>query len=435
MGNTPNGDPPVEADLKSQLSHFNDWPLPSSLKDEKLPIKTSRSVSTTSSRAKTHFCDYSDCDKAFSRPSLLTEHQQAVHLGLKPFECNQCDKTYSRKTHLERHLLSHLDNEMKPFHCSICNKGVITQQQLKRHEITHTKSFACPYKECNEAFYKHPQLRSHIMSFHLQKLTCHQCQKTFQRPYRLENHMKKHHNPDVSTPYNCKFPGCLKSFKTWTQLTLHTKNDHPKLECKVCKKHLVGENGLKMHMRIHDDTLVTRNWKCQICTPVLSFPRKQTLLQHYTDMHPNEPLPVSLETHQTATTNVQESSEEQILSSKKRKRIPNVIDDIKNEARIGKYLKPSITAVPNTNRSAMELLLNTVGRKLRCPHDKCYRTFKTKERYELHIEKHKIHEEKLKKLELEKEDPLTNPSEQTSIILPQAESLSVQPTHNLQQQH
>lgn len=432
MENIPNDDLPVESDLKSQLSHFNDWPLPSSATDEKPNLRTSRSISTTSSRAKTHFCDYSDCDKAFSRPSLLTEHQHAVHLGLKPFECNQCDKSFSRKTHLERHLLSHLDNDMRPFHCSICNKGVITQQQLKRHEITHTKSFVCPYRDCNQSFYKHPQLRSHIMSFHLQNLTCQKCQKTFQRPYRLENHMKKHHNPDVSTPYNCKFPGCLKNFKTWTQLTLHTKNDHPKLECNVCKKHLVGENGLKMHMRIHDDTLVTRNWKCQICTPILSFPRKQTLVQHYIDIHSDVPLPPSLETHQTATTDTQEFAEEQISNPKKRKRIPNVIDDIENEANIGKYLKPTISTVSNHGHSAMELLLNTVGRKIKCPYNKCYRTFKTKERYELHIEKHKIHEEKLKQLELGNNEPLTNILQQATATSTQAESGPDQNTHSSQ---
>ncbi|SMN22864.1 similar to Saccharomyces cerevisiae YPR186C PZF1 Transcription factor IIIA (TFIIIA) [Maudiozyma saulgeensis] len=424
------GDAPLmEVDLKSRLKEFNDWPLPSPPNGSRLVIATNKSasksasISTSSSRAKTFFCDHKDCDKAFTRPSLLTEHQQSVHLGLKPFDCNQCDKSFARKNHLERHLLSHLDNNEKPFHCSICNKGVITSQQLKRHEITHTKSFECPYKGCSEAFYKHPQLRSHIMAIHLQTLTCKQCNKTFQRPYRLEHHIKKHHNPEIATPYHCSFLGCLQSFKTWTQLTLHTKNDHPKLRCNICHKHVVGETGLQMHMKIHDDTLVTRNWKCHLCAnPILSFPRKQVLIEHYKEIHPQEPLPFSLEDIPSGIIPVsQSSSDEKPLDDKhlkKRRKVNNSLDDLKNQAILGKYLTPAnIQVLPTPGikniqgNSAMELLLNTVGRKLKCPYYKCYRTFKTKERYNIHIEKHKIHEEKLKDLELEKKttnDPTTN---------------------------
>ncbi|CAB4257245.1 similar to Saccharomyces cerevisiae YPR186C PZF1 Transcription factor IIIA (TFIIIA) [Maudiozyma barnettii] len=414
---------PVETDIKSRLNEFNHWPLPSPPKGSNSrtvskSASKSASVSTSSSRAKTFFCDHIDCDKAFTRPSLLTEHQQSVHLGLKPFDCNQCDKSFTRKAHLERHLLSHLNNEERPFHCSVCKKGVITQQQLKRHEITHTKSFVCPYKNCSEAFYKHPQLRSHIMATHLQTLTCKHCNKTFQRPYRLEHHIKKHHNPDVATPYHCSFSGCLQSFKTWTQLTLHTKNDHPKLQCSICQKHVIGETGLQMHMKIHDDTLVTRNWKCHLCKgSILSFPHKQTLIKHYNESHPQELLPSSLETLPPNTvpidqSNVNETPLENNHTKKRRKingSLNDSLNDLKNQVILTKYLKPpniSISSIPNNknnqSHSAMELLLNTIGRKLKCPYNKCYRTFKTKERFSIHVEKHKIHQEKLKQLEQEK---------------------------------
>lgn len=396
---------------------YNDWDsFPIGLKPKRNRSGTVSSVSTSSSRRpKNYFCDYKDCNKAFTRPSLLTEHQQTVHQGLKRFECNRCQKSFSRKTHLERHLLSHLTNEEKPFHCSICNKGVITQQQLNRHEITHTKSFSCPYNNCQEAFYKHPQLRSHILSVHLEKLVCKHCSKNFQRPYRLENHIKKHHNPDVVTPYNCSFPNCLRSFKTWTQLTLHTKNDHPKLQCNICNKFLVGETGLKMHMKIHDDTLVTRNWKCSLCkTPKRSFPKKQTLIDHYKEEHSDSPIPTELQlasydNKQPSLNNESETFDRDILPSQKKPKLnnktPEPFQDIQNEILIEKYLKQPSSAddrKPKVQNFAMELILNTVGRKLKCPYDKCYRTFKTKEKYDIHINKHKIHELKLKILEEQK---------------------------------
>ena len=409
----------------AQLHEYNDWtrkeesPSTVSKEESAAPLNKihSRSASTTSSRAKTYLCDHAGCDKAFSRPSLLTEHQQSAHLGMKPFECNRCDRKFARKAHLERHLISHLDDAEKPFHCGTCGKGVITQQQLKRHEITHTKSFACPYEGCSESFYKHPQLRSHIMAVHLQSLVCKHCGKKFQRPYRLDHHVKKHHDPAVATPYNCTFPNCIQSFRTWTQLTLHNKRDHPKLKCPVCDKHVVGEAGLQMHMKIHDDTLVSRNWKCAICKePVCSFPKKHDLLEHYTQSHPEEQLPRELctapEQHIGDIPNVDNSTKTPEEPPRKRtkldKLIANPLHAIENEANIHKYLTPisvpsSRPSSRSSTNSAMELLLNTVGRKLKCPFDKCYRTFKTRERYDIHIEKHKVHEEKLRQLESQKE--------------------------------
>ena len=403
----------------AQLREYNDWsgqePEDKVNNVRKTGAAGSRSVSTSSSRAKTFLCDHAGCDKAFSRPSLLTEHQQSVHLGMRPFECNRCDRAFARKNHLERHLLSHLDDAAKPFHCATCGKGVITQQQLKRHEITHTRSFKCPHDGCDEAFYKHPQLRSHIMAVHLHSLECTHCGKKFQRPYRLDNHIKKHHDPQVATPYSCTFPNCMQSFRTWTQLTLHSKRDHPKLKCPVCDKHLVGEAGLQMHMRIHDDTLVSRNWRCRLCTqPICSFPKKQDLVDHYTSVHPQEELPreLSADPHKLvqardiATTAPDEPPRKK---SKLDKLADNPLHAIESEANLHKYLTPvSVPASRPSSRSssnsAMELLLNTVGRKLRCPFDKCYRTFKTRERYDTHVEKHKVHEEKLRQLEKEKEE-------------------------------
>lgn len=153
--------------LDQWKDHLQTIPLERSNTSESLESLSSidsshSSISSTSSRPKNYFCDYSGCTKAFTRPSLLSEHQLTFHQGIKPFKCEQCDKQFSRKTHLERHLISHSDS--KPFCCLHCGKGVTTRQQLKRHEVTHTKSFKCPYENCDEAYYKHPQLRSHILS-------------------------------------------------------------------------------------------------------------------------------------------------------------------------------------------------------------------------------------------------------------------------------
>jgi len=238
---------------------------------------TSRS-SSTGSRPKIYHCDYEGCDKAYSRPSLLTQHQR-THSDTRPFQCHLCDRAFFRDSHLQRHILSHSDD--KPFKCAVCGKGVNTRQHLKRHEITHTKSFKCDYHDCGESFFKHQQLRHHVQSVHLKTLTCKECGKTFPRPYRLANHMAKHHG--ASPAYQCTFPGCFNNFKTWSALQLHVKTDHPKLTCDVCGKGCVGEEGLRMHMMVHDNETSIKLWKCTECPQ--DFLKKEELGKHCLDDH------------------------------------------------------------------------------------------------------------------------------------------------------
>ena len=213
------------------------------LKQETIPISRSESSeslnsltstrSSSSNRPKTYFCDYDGCDKAFTRPSILTEHQLSVHQGLRAFQCDKCAKSFVKKSHLERHLYTHSDT--KPFQCSYC--GCLQNRRL-HPSSGQMKDLVCVTScrfSCWRVVTPFPQLRAHILSVHLHKLTCPHCNKSFQRPYRLRNHISKHHDPEVENPYQCTFAGCCKEFRIWSQLQSHIKNDHPKLKCPICK--------------------------------------------------------------------------------------------------------------------------------------------------------------------------------------------------------
>lgn len=352
--------------------------------------------SSSSSRPKIYFCDYEGCNKSFARPSTLTDHQDIVHRGIRPFKCNQCEESFTRQVHLERHLWIHTDE--RPFHCSQCGKGVVTKQHLKRHELTHTKSFKCTYPGCTEAFYRHPTLRSHILSTH-RKLICQHCNKELKSPGALRHHETRFHNPDVVNPYQCNFTSCAQGFKTWTALQTHIRNDHPKLRCEICSKPCVGEQGLKMHMKVHDETLVAKNWKCSICDGV-TFAKKNELIAHFESNHGDKLPPPSLAQSfapSTVAENDTSSNEHSNHSHEEHKSRKRKISELE-------YAQQNLEQYFVQGKSGMELLLNTVGRKKQCYYDKCYRTFKTEERYQQHIEKHKIHDLKMKVLQDKQEE-------------------------------
>lgn len=306
--------------------------------------------SSQSSRPKIYRCDYDGCDKLYSRPSLLTQHQRS-HTDSRPFRCAVCSAAFYRESHLNTHALSHSDE--KPFQCSICGKGVNTRQHLKRHEVTHTKSFACDFDGCAESFYKHQQLRHHVQSVHLKSLTCKECGKDFPRPYRLANHMAKQHGS--SPAYQCDYPGCLKNLMTWSALLLHMKTDHPKLACAVCGKGCVGQEGLRMHMLVHDEEKSLKRWKCSECPT--EFAKKEELVVHCTSVH---------------------------------KFIPNSVKEL---------LKPDAARILSTEKvevvlsqmSAPELLLSSVKEVdpvLKCPMKYCVRTFRRAQDMKRHMDWH-----------------------------------------------
>ena len=64
----------------------------------------------TLDNTKTYECDF--CDKTFSRPDNVTRHIKAVHEGKKPFPCEECDKSFAEKRSLNHHMLSFHEEKM-----------------------------------------------------------------------------------------------------------------------------------------------------------------------------------------------------------------------------------------------------------------------------------------------------------------------------------
>ena len=361
--------------------------------------------SSNAKRIKKHRCTYPDCNKMFSRPSVLKEHIQTKHLNIRKYKCTECDQRYTKKLHLQRHYISAHSIDNKPFKCTFCDKKLLTKQHLETHERTHTKPFRCKFNDqCEAGFTTQKLLDGHVerahLSKHEEKLTCQFCKQKLQSPSKLQQHiLKKHNDSSCLLPvsqedkklidfqmslkikrYQCSTTDCNKTFTTWSLYQQHMKNDHPKLECLICKKKCVGETGLQMHMMVHDDSMINKIWKCLICQE--KFAKKNELSEHCKSSHE---LDIG---HNTEQPHEDGEDDEYIV----RKKIKTTNLDLwKSNIKILNKI--------NSGESMAEVLLNSLGKKYQCSVPNCYRKFKNKETYQIHLEKHEDYIKKMSSLE------------------------------------
>ena len=83
------------------------------------------------------------CFRVYRKKSDLINHT-LVHKGGKPFECDECDRSFAQRDKLQRHKKTHLAGEKK-FICVECSMSFREAYGLKTHARIHTgeKPFQC----------------------------------------------------------------------------------------------------------------------------------------------------------------------------------------------------------------------------------------------------------------------------------------------------
>lgn len=83
------------------------------------------------------------CDIVCKSIGKLQDHLNK-HLGLKPFNCDECGKPFLSKHHVKLHKRSH--TKEKNFKCTKCDKAFRNPGSLRSHQIVHAeknKEFQC----------------------------------------------------------------------------------------------------------------------------------------------------------------------------------------------------------------------------------------------------------------------------------------------------
>ncbi|XP_056640388.1 gastrula zinc finger protein XlCGF28.1-like isoform X1 [Diorhabda sublineata] len=202
------------------------------------------------------------CLKSFSQKSYLSRHFLS-HTGEKPFKCDICLKTFSQKSHLNVHLLIHTGE--KRFKCDICLKTFSHKSNLNVHLLIHTgeKPFKCDI--CSKTFLLKSYLKIHLLTHTEEKpIKCDICLKTFSRKYDLNKHFLSHTGEKL---FKCSI--CLKTFTRKYNLNVHLQNhkEVKPFKCNICFKSYSHKHHLKEHLLIHTGE---KPFKCNICLKAFS---------------------------------------------------------------------------------------------------------------------------------------------------------------------
>ncbi|XP_047491966.1 zinc finger protein 37-like [Penaeus chinensis] len=231
------------------------------------------------------------CDKEFSSRTILARHIETHGLTSDSLKCDICEKSFLTADSLVKHKKLHKGKKknikrkaschafdithIKQFKCRQCSKVFTTKSKAEDHERTHTgeKPFECDI--CGTCFRQKSNLSSHKRVTHLQerRYKCELCDKAFKWKRLLNGHTMSIHTGE--RPYKCEFceAGFVYQQHYKKHMRIHT-GEKP-FKCEVCGKAFNSSNNCRAHMFTHSDK---KPYECTLCGA--GFMRKPLVLAH-----------------------------------------------------------------------------------------------------------------------------------------------------------
>ncbi|XP_026492928.2 zinc finger protein 431-like [Vanessa tameamea] len=192
--------------------------------------KHSTEVTSGEVSLKKHVCQ--DCGAAFKAPSQLKNHM-IKHSLSRNYHCVECDRSFKSYNALKQHLkvaAPHVNYMELPFVCDHCDKRFGVRRDLERHMNRvhlNIKPYQCD--KCNKAYVNGWSLTEHKRFTHEGhkrplKFPCPLCDKVFDRNATRKAHIRTHTG---ERPYSCS--KCPAKFSQASVLGTHVKLVHLKL--------------------------------------------------------------------------------------------------------------------------------------------------------------------------------------------------------------
>lgn len=233
------------------------------------------------------------CGKVFLRKRSLTTHM-TVHMTVKPFQCDQCDKSYTTLGALLFHKNTHHSKpssvKKQEMACEKCDRVFRSKNAFDKHKQWHEwKStrdmpedqvflventedqdpfddyvFKCRICEAEFENTEKKEFVKHMISIHKKKtclvlLPCNKCEKSLKGLPRLKKHLRIH----SGKKYACSVCGLpiIDEHHFKKHKRVHTGEDK-KYVCNVCEKRFVRRHDLDNHMYLHSDK---KPFPCALC--------------------------------------------------------------------------------------------------------------------------------------------------------------------------
>ena len=172
--------------------------------------------------------------------------------------------------------------------CNICNKAFTRKEKLKRHvQMVHEGTKKCTCTHCGDQFFDNYHLMRHIKNIHEKEKEqiCPVCDSRFLMKKELKEHISKMH--EEIKPYDCQL--CDKSFKKEESWIKHKERVHEgkvkDWQCTICGANFFDKTVLETHIKgVHEKIkLNTEKLPCSICQKI--FTTKQHLNRHISSVH------------------------------------------------------------------------------------------------------------------------------------------------------